>query len=178
MRPRKPFTDEQKKDLEDIETDITTISEYKKYLAIKLREKLEITAGEIGDIIGLSESTVKKIHSKFLKIGKAAYKSKKKGGRKRENLSLDEEKELLAHFEFSSEKAGTATMTEIKLRYEAKARKKVPRSTISRLLKRFGWRKIMPRPYHPKKNIEAQNEFKKTSDRSSKNTKRHWAKIH
>ena len=69
-------------------------------------------------------------------------------------------------------------MTEIKLKYEAKAGKKVPRSTISRLLKRFGWRKIMPCPYHPKKNVDAQNEFKKTSDQSSKSIKKHWAKIH
>lgn len=77
----------------------------------------------------------------------------------RENLSLTEEKELLAQFESSSAKGGTATMTDIKLKYESKAGKKVPRSTISRLLKRFGWRKVMPRPFHPKKNVEAQNEF-------------------
>jgi len=177
MRPRIPFTEEHKKELEEIENGINSINEYKKYLAVRLREKLDITAGEIGDIVGLSESTVKKIHSRYFKLGQVCFKVKKKGGRMRENLTLAEEKELLGQFESSSAKGGTATMTDIKLKYEAKAGKKVPRSTISRLLKRFGWRKVMPRPYHPKKNIEAQNGFKKTSDQSSKSTKKHWAKI-
>jgi hypothetical protein len=35
-------------------------------------------------------------------------------------------------------------------------------STISRLLKRHGWRKPVPRPIHPKAQAEAQQEFKKT----------------
>jgi hypothetical protein len=38
----------------------------------------------------------------------------------------------------------------------------VNKSTISRLLKRHGWRKPMPRPVHPKAKAEAQEEFKKT----------------
>ncbi|MFL5660184.1 MAG: winged helix-turn-helix domain-containing protein [Ktedonobacteraceae bacterium] len=39
----------------------------------------------------------------------------------------------------------------------------VNKSTISRLLKRHGWRKPVPRPLHPKANPEAQAQFKKTS---------------
>jgi transposase len=38
----------------------------------------------------------------------------------------------------------------------------VHKSTISRLLKRHGWRKPVPRPVHPKANPEAQAQFKKT----------------
>jgi hypothetical protein len=39
----------------------------------------------------------------------------------------------------------------------------VHKSTISRLLKRHGWRKPVPRPVHPKAKPQAQTEFKKTS---------------
>jgi transposase len=39
----------------------------------------------------------------------------------------------------------------------------VHKSTISRLLRRHGWRKPMPRPVHPKASPEAQEQFKKTS---------------
>jgi Winged helix-turn helix len=36
-------------------------------------------------------------------------------------------------------------------------------STIYNLLARHGWRKLMPRPFHPKRNLAAQNAFKKTA---------------
>jgi hypothetical protein len=35
-------------------------------------------------------------------------------------------------------------------------------SSIYRLLERHGWRKLVPRPRHPKANPEAQAVFKKT----------------
>jgi hypothetical protein len=69
-------------------------------------------------------------------------------------------------------------IAKIKHEYESRIGRKVPKSTISRLLKRHGWRKILPRPYHPQKKEKAQNEFKKTSVHSSKGTRKHWAKSH
>jgi hypothetical protein len=35
-------------------------------------------------------------------------------------------------------------------------------STVYNFLARHGWRKLMPRPFHPKRNIAAQDSFKKT----------------
>jgi hypothetical protein len=34
-------------------------------------------------------------------------------------------------------------------------------STVYNLLARHGWRKLMPRPSHPERDIAAQNSFKK-----------------
>jgi hypothetical protein len=34
-------------------------------------------------------------------------------------------------------------------------------STVYNLLHRHGWRKLMPRPFHPKRDLAAQNAFKK-----------------
>lgn len=176
MRKGKSYTEEQKKELEEIEKGICSIGEYKKYLTVKLREKLGLYSSEISEITGYSESTIRKIHSKYFKEGKSCFKLKKKGGRWRENLTLAEEKGLLSKYESSSALAGTATMSVIKREYELKVGHQVPKSTISRLLKRHGWRKILPRPYHPKKNIEVQETFKKTSNLLSKNIRKHWAK--
>jgi Winged helix-turn helix len=36
-------------------------------------------------------------------------------------------------------------------------------STIYNLLARHGWRKLMPRPFHPNRDIPAQDAFKKTA---------------
>ena len=34
-------------------------------------------------------------------------------------------------------------------------------STVDNLLHRHGWRKLMPRPFHPKRNLAAQGALKK-----------------
>ncbi|HEY6406604.1 MAG TPA: winged helix-turn-helix domain-containing protein, partial [Ktedonobacteraceae bacterium] len=49
----------------------------------------------------------------------------------------------------------------------------VAESTIYRLLGRHGWRKLMPRPTHPKASKEAQEQFKKTLQRRYKRQSRH-----
>ena len=151
MRASSSFTEEQKKELDDIERGISTIGEYKKYLTVRLRERLDMSTFEISEVTGYSEGTVRKIHAMYFKNGKVCFKLKKKGGRIRENLSLTEEKNLLVQFESTSTAGETVTIAKIKHEYESRIGRKVPKSTISRLLKRHGWRKILPRPYHPKK---------------------------
>jgi hypothetical protein len=42
---------------------------------------------------------------------------------------------------------------------------KIPPSTVYRLLARHGWRKIAPDTCHPKRDVEAQETFKKTSQK-------------
>ena len=40
-------------------------------------------------------------------------------------------------------------------------------STVYNLLARHGWRKLMPRPFHPKRDLAAQSAFKKTAFRAA-----------
>jgi len=42
---------------------------------------------------------------------------------------------------------------------------KVAASTVYRLLERAGWRKVAPRPSHPRKDPAAEEAFKKSSRR-------------
>jgi hypothetical protein len=46
--------------------------------------------------------------------------------------------------------------------FEQRVGRPVDDSTIYRLLYRHGWRKLMPRPRHPKSDLETQEQFKKT----------------
>jgi Winged helix-turn helix len=69
----------------------------------------------------------------------------------------------LEPFLFGAQRGQILVVTDIKAAYEAKVGRKVPKSTVYRMLERHGWRKIAPRPHHPKTDPLAQEAFKKTS---------------
>ena len=84
-------------------------------------------------------------------------------------MSLDDEKDFLRPFMKLASNSGILEVSGIHKAYEAKTGKKVPFSTVYRLLARHGWRKIAPRPSHPKTDWEAQEAFKKTLPQQSLN---------
>jgi Winged helix-turn helix/Protein of unknown function (DUF3489) len=92
-----------------------------------------------------------------------ALKSKPSGGRKRENMTFTEEKALLGRFANAAGAGEMLNIHDLKSAYEKAIRHETSNSTIYNLLARHGWRKLMPRPFHPKRDIAAQNAFKKTA---------------
>ena len=69
-----------------------------------------------------------------------------------ELLSRAEEEELLAPFQAAAEAGQVVDVKEIKLAYEEKIGRELnSRGHIYRMLKRHGWRKVMPRSKHPNK---------------------------
>ena len=52
---------------------------------------------------------------------------------------------------------------DLKAAYETAIGHETSNSTVYNLLARHGWRKLMPRPFHPKRDIVAQNAFKKAA---------------
>jgi len=121
-----------------------------------------MTAQSISQIVRLSAHRVKMIHSKYRKYGIESIKDRR-GGRYHENLTFDEEIELLSRFEEESQSGKLVVVGKIKLAYEEKVGREVAESTIYRMLARYGFRKIVPYKRHPKANKEEQETFKKTS---------------
>nr|HET6903501.1 winged helix-turn-helix domain-containing protein [Ktedonobacteraceae bacterium] len=120
-------------------------------------------AAEIATHTGTSVAMVHRVIASYNRLGVAAVETPGKGGRRRESMSWQEEQALLAPFFTRAQRGEIATAGEIKRAFEAQIGHQVHKSTISRLLKRHGWRKPVPRPVHPKANPETQAEFKKTS---------------
>jgi transposase len=129
------------------------------YLAILYPE---MSAKEIGEITLFSESRVWAIHAKY-RAGGLGELSDKRGGRYRENMTVGEERELLSAFEVQSESGELIVAGKIKSKKKKKMGREVAESTIYRMLSRHGFRKIIPYKRHPKSNVEAQKDFKKTS---------------
>lgn len=112
---------------------------------------------------GVAKDTVHQLISRYNRFGLAAIETAGKGGRKRFYLTLEQEKQFLEPFFERAEKGEIATCAEIHAAYEAHITQQVDESTVYRLLARHGWRKVLPRPKHPKADREKQEAFKKTS---------------
>jgi transposase len=129
---------------------------------VLLRES-GMTQPAISEAMGVSLSTVNRAHMAYDAAGIKALKPKPIGGRQRENMTLAQEKALLARF---AKTAGVGEMLNIhnlKAAYEKAIGHETSDSTIYNVLARHGWRKLMPRPYHPQRNLAAQQDFKKTA---------------
>ena len=128
---------------------------------VLLRES-GMTQPAIAAAMGVSLSIVNRAHIAFNHGGIKALKPKPIGGRQRENITVAEERVLLARFAKAAGAGEMLNIHDLKAAYEEAIGHETSNSTVYNLLARHGWRKLMPRPFHPKRNIAAQNSFKKT----------------
>jgi transposase len=128
---------------------------------VLLRES-GMTQPVIAEAMGVSLSTVNRAHMAYDHGGLKAL-SKPSGGRKRENMTLAEEKALLTRFAKAAGAGELLNIHDLKVAYEKAIGHETSKSTVYNLLARHGWRKLMPRPFHPKRDPAAQDAFKKTA---------------
>jgi transposase len=121
------------------------------------------SSGEIANHLAVSKSLVHKTISEYNRYGAASIETKGKGGRHHSYLTSKEEQLFMEDFISQAQKGQIATAGQIKEAYEIRIGRHVHKTTIYRLLERTGWRKIVPLPSHPLKDIQAQEDFKKTS---------------
>ena len=121
--------------------------------------------------MGVSVTTVRRVISRYNRLGLAAIETPGKGGRRHEYMSLEQERNFLQPFFARAARGEIATGEEIQRAFEAEVKHTVHLTSMYRLLNRHGWRKLVPRPRHPKANPEEQAAFKKTLRRRFK---RHW----
>jgi len=119
------------------------------------------TQPQIAELTGVSLSTVNRAHMAYDGGGVNALKPKPSGGRIRENMTLKEEKAFLGQFAKAAGAGELLNVQDLKVAYETAIGHPTSNSTIYNLLARHNWRKLMPRPYHPDRNLEAQKGFKK-----------------
>jgi transposase len=132
-------------------------------ISMLLLRESGMTQPAIAEAMGVSLSTVNRAHMAYDQGGIKALKPKPCGGRKRENMTIAQEKALLARFAKAAGAGEMLNIHDLKLAYERAIGHKTSSSTVYDLLGRHGWRKLMPRPFHPRQDMAAQNDFKKTA---------------
>jgi transposase len=141
----------------------STISDYKRWQIIHSVHSYVVDAEYLSDITGYSKANVYAIVQQFNSSKKLDVNSKQRGGRKRELMSVEQERHLMKSLESKALKGQILSCNDIRKIVEKQLNKTVSDDYIWDLFKRNGWTKHSPRPHHPKKNIEKQDEFKKNS---------------
>ena len=141
----------------------TSHAQYQRIQCVLIRATLGSSAAQIAQLLGWSTATVHVMHSRWGKEGDAIFELRGRGGRRHQHLDGEQEKLLLAPFVERANAGGMLSVAQIQQAYEQQVGKAVAPSTIYRLLDRHGWRKLVPRPRHPKADVAAQAAVKKTA---------------
>lgn len=162
MRPRKIFPEGAAEQLNVLLKKAKTVAEFKRIQCVWLRASMDMPLDQISKATGLSPNSVRCFHSRYIKGGESALLGPGRGGWRYQNLPVEKEKSLLRDFLSEAKQGGIIEVKKIKASYEKAVGNKVPKSTVYRMLARHGWRKLAPRPYHPKGDPGRQEAFKKT----------------
>jgi Winged helix-turn helix len=138
-----------------------TRSEYQRVLCVFLRAKTDLNPKQIAEMLSWDTGTVRRIQSEFIRKGDSIFCISDRGGRHNQHLTIEAEDRFLTPFIKAAQVGGVIVATDIKQKYEELVGRKVPKSTIYRLLARHDWRQIVPRPRHPKTDPVVQETFKK-----------------
>lgn len=145
-----------------------TVDELRVAQAVVLPLEFGLSLAQTADAIGVSLRWASELRNRYLRIawGQEAPRPLR-GGRRRQNLTRDQEAEFLAPFLESAKSGGVLVVSPIHQALEAKLGRKVPLSSVYNLLHRHGWRKLAPDRRHVQSDPEAQAAWKKKSQRRS-----------
>jgi transposase len=116
---------------------------------------------QVAAVTGISRGWACQLRMRFIRNGgKPAQAAPKRGGRRRENMSIKEETAFLAPFLDKAAKGGILVVGEIKQALDAQLGRKVALASVYNLLHRHNWRKLAPDKKHPQTDLETQAEWK------------------
>jgi transposase len=125
---------------------------------------------EISGMTGYAREYVGALVSRYLSQGIGGIVGNKYRGNHR-NMSFEEEGAFLEAYKKKAEQGQVIEVGEIKRAYEEKVGHAIGGSQIYYVLRRHGWRKVMPRSKHPNK---AGDEAIEASKKLKPNTETRW----
>ena len=126
------------------------------------------SAKEVAAEVGFKERYIPQLTAKYVAGGIEAISGNHYGGNRR-NISVEKEAELLERFREKAAEGQIVDISEIKASYEEAVGHTIGGGQIYRVLRRHGWRKVLPRSKHPKKASEEVIETSKKLKQRSQN---------
>jgi transposase len=116
------------------------------------------------EAIGVSPGWACQLRNRFIKEGKVFEADKAlRGGRRRENMTIEEEREFLVPFFEKATSGGILVVNDIKHAMDKRLGRRVALASAYNLLHRHGWRKLAPDKRHPQSDEGIQDAWKKNS---------------
>ena len=145
-----------------------TAEEFRQAQAVILPLEFGFSMEQVAAVIGVSRGWACQLRTRFIRSGGAQAETKRQqGGRRRENMSKEEEAAFLAPFLDKAAHGGILVVGEIKRALDKQLGRKTALASAYNLLHRHNWRKLAPDKRHPQADVEAQLEWEKNSRNSS-----------
>lgn len=145
-----------------------TVEQLRQAQAVVLPLDYGLSLEQTASAIGRSVTWTCRLRNRFLSgeiVGDGQRQAR--GGRRRQNLTPEQERALLAPFLERASVGGILVVSQIKAELELSLGRPMALSSVYNLLHRHGWRKLAPDKRHPQSDPEAQAEWKKNcQDRS------------
>ena len=120
----------------------TTVDDLRKALAVLLPLEFGLSIAQTAEVIGISKGWACRLRTEFIRQGCVFEETRpSRGGRRRENMTIDEEKAFLAPFFEKMSKEGTLVVREVHQALETHLDRKIALASVYNLLHRHGWRK-------------------------------------
>jgi transposase len=112
--------------------------------------------------LGVSRAFVSRTITRYNRLGPDQFLGPGKGGRRNAYLTPEQETALLQPLLEQAAAGDLTTVAAVQDALEYHLGHSVDESTVYRLLARHTWRKVFPRPRHPKADTHRQQEWKRT----------------
>ena len=147
----------------DLLINARTIEELRQAQAVVLPLEFGLSMKQTAAAIGTSVGWACQLRMRLIRSGCMRDTTRpSRGGRRRENLSREEVVAFLAPFLEKASAGGILIVSEIKQALDARLKRKTSLAATYNLLHRHGWRKLAPDKRHPKADVLAQDEWKKS----------------
>ena len=141
-----------------------TVQQLRQAQAVVLPLDYGLSLADTAQVIGVSPGWACQLRRRFIHGQLAgAPDAPTAGGRKRQNMSLQEEREFLAPFLEQAASGGVLVVGQIKAALDKRLGREVALASAYNLLHRHNWRKLAPDKRHPQSDPLAQEEWKKNS---------------
>jgi len=121
-----------------------TVEELRQAQAVILPLEFNFSMEEVAAAIGVSRGWACQLRTRFIRSGGSLEKKRQRGGRRRENMSKEEEAIFLAPFFEKEVRNGVLVVGDVKKALDARLGRKTALATVYNLLHRHNWRKSVP----------------------------------
>lgn len=150
-----------------------TVEELRQAQAVLLPLDMGLSMEQTARALGVSKGWACQLRRRFIAAGgEIANDRPRPGGRRRQNLTQEQEAEFLRPYLDQARQGGLLIVGSIKQALDQRLGREVALASVYNLLHRHGWRKLAPDKRHIQADVDAQEDWKKNSAAGSKRSGR------